>query len=92
MRIIYFAALLATFEENMCWTSSVRQVAPPDICVYIYIYIYTDVGAEEHGRRGGPGATPHGRHEAGGVSFLVFVVVVRAKHETGDTHPGSEHI
>ena len=30
MRLIEFAASFATFEENMCQTSSVRQVIPPE--------------------------------------------------------------
>ena len=30
MRLIEVTALFATFEENMCQTSSVRQVVPPD--------------------------------------------------------------
>ena len=30
IRLIEFAALFAAFEENMCQTSSVRQVVPPD--------------------------------------------------------------
>ena len=31
VRLIEFATLFVDFEENLCWTSSVRQVFPPDL-------------------------------------------------------------
>ena len=37
------ATLLATFEEHLRQTGSVRQATPPDIIRYMYIYIYTHI-------------------------------------------------
>ena len=33
-----FARLLATFEENVCYTSSVRQVVPPNIIITLFAH------------------------------------------------------
>ena len=31
------ATLFFTFEEHVCQTSSVRQAAPPECCIYQYV-------------------------------------------------------
>ena len=43
IRLIGFAALFATFEENMCWTSGVRQVAPPEMRTIITTMILVTI-------------------------------------------------
>ena len=55
IRLIQFAALFTTLEERVCWTTSVRQVVPPEVSARprrhqsnarrnvkgsLYIYIY----------------------------------------------------
>ena len=35
IRLIDFAVLFTTFEENMCQASSVRQVVPPEVLLEI---------------------------------------------------------